>query len=129
VQMHGEIPRVIVLCRMLFTARPGSEFRRPRLGVSSFGRFGFPGQTEDWLLEPIALVDGVPFLIVNGYQVAGLQEPGPAYLHYCFAECDWSDYRFRPKSQADKAQALETIRKRSGTLSGWEMDFLTDQIK
>src|SRR6267142_7162901 len=28
--------RVIILCRMLFAARPGSEFRRPRIGAASF---------------------------------------------------------------------------------------------
>src|SRR5262245_58650010 len=49
--------KVIVLCRMLFTARPDGKFRRPEIG----GGMEIVAR-ETWPLEPIEIVDGVPFL-------------------------------------------------------------------
>ena len=58
----SEDKRIYYLCRMLFVNREGSEFRRP--GVGSAG-FIIRGTTySDWPLEPIELIDGVPFRIV-----------------------------------------------------------------
>src|SRR5690349_5463362 len=57
---RSSVNKGIVLCRMLFVPRGTSEFRRPRLGAPST-----PGGTQmtDWPLEPIEIVDGVPFLV------------------------------------------------------------------
>src|SRR5262245_10457955 len=56
--------QVIVLCRMLYTPKANGAFRRPLIGAAHF-----LGGTDykDWPLEPIELVDGVPFLITRGY--------------------------------------------------------------
>src|SRR5579862_9137932 len=56
--------RVIVLSRMLFERRPGSDLRRPMMGAAYFlGGTGY----SDWPNEPIEVVDGVPFLVTDGY--------------------------------------------------------------
>src|SRR5258707_376899 len=74
--------QVFVLCRMLFTKRGASEFRRPLIGGALF-----LGTTDyaDWSLEPIELVDGIPFLITQGYILAGVPEAAGSYLRYCMA--------------------------------------------
>jgi len=98
--------RVIILCRLLFTNRPGSDFRGPRLGWAVF-----PGGTDyiDWPLEPVALVDGVPFLIVQGYRLSGLAESGAGYLNYCETHCAWSDFKFTVKTGKQKQGALDNL--------------------
>lgn len=98
--------RVIVLCRMLFTRRPGGDFRRPMIGGA-----GFLGGTDyqDWPLEPIELVDGVPFLITRGYEMAGFPEPDEWYLRYCETNCDWSGFRYTIKSKSQKRDALRKL--------------------
>src|SRR5262245_47911083 len=58
----------IILCRMLFKAKEGKPFRRPAMGGATF----FGGTSyADWPLEPIELVDGVPFLISGSYRIGG----------------------------------------------------------
>src|SRR5436190_287734 len=53
--------KVFALCRMLFTNKPGAEFQSPALGAPVF----LAGSNyADWPLQPIVLVDGVPFYIV-----------------------------------------------------------------
>lgn len=85
---------IFPLCRMLFRARDGENFRAPRLGGP-----GFVGGTRGgWPLEPIALFEGVPILVVHGYGLGGLAEPATMYLDYCLQSCRWSDSRYVPKS-------------------------------
>ncbi|HEY7119398.1 MAG TPA: hypothetical protein VH475_22595 [Tepidisphaeraceae bacterium] len=96
---HGS--EVIPLCRMLFEAtdtnRP-QAFRRPMLGGASF----VVAHTDyaDWPLEPITLYQGVPILIVRGYNLAGVAEDPGSYVEYCLAECRWRDFRFAPTDLA-----------------------------
>jgi hypothetical protein len=121
--------RMIVLCRLLFQARPGSQFRRPGLGEPTF-----IGGTRyaDWPLEPIELVDGVPFLIVRGYTLAGEPESGLAYLEYCITSCDWSGVRLEPKRRAEKVAALAKLKaspKWKRPLTKDEDDFLSSQFR
>jgi hypothetical protein len=121
---------LIVLCRMLFTARPGDEFRGPGIGVLKL--FG-ETESSDWPLEPIELVRGVPFLIYDApYRtVAGFPEPGSWYLRYCIAECDWSGFRFALKSEGEKAEALRDLlacRKWRTPLADHEVERLSAQI-
>ena len=56
----NEREKTFVLCRMLFVAKPGGECRRPMLGGPMFVG---SGKVEDWPLEPIEIVDGVPFSV------------------------------------------------------------------
>jgi hypothetical protein len=71
----------------------------------------FPSGTtySDWPLEPIELVDGIPFLVSQGYILAGHAEHPLQYLSYCIQECDWSSFRFAPKSVGEKQRALQKL--------------------
>lgn len=122
-------PEMVALCRMLFAKRPDSEFRRARIGAA-----GFLGKTDydDWPLEPIEIVDGLPFWIVTGYALAGAAEPINIYLGYCIGNCDWNSYRFEAKSDAQKEAALEKLLaspKWKQKLTAWEKDFFSAQIR
>ncbi|MEQ1904781.1 MAG: M56 family metallopeptidase [Pirellulaceae bacterium] len=99
--------QTIALCKMLFEAKPGTEFRRPGLGKPHL--VGTMTEMKDWPLEPITLVGDVPLLIVEGYTLAGLREPSIDYLQYCLANCDWTKRSF---SEIEKglAAAEQVIR-------------------
>jgi hypothetical protein len=101
-QQHG----VIVLCRMLFRAAGAGQFRRPSLG----GPF-FLGTTDfkQWPLEPIEIVDGVPFFLVNCYFLAGWPESEESYLEYCLGSCDWSTEKYKIRTAQEKQKALEKL--------------------
>ena len=121
--------RVIILCRMLFTQRPGSDFRRPMIGGASF--FGGTDYA-DWPFEPIGLVDGVPFLITRGYILGGFPEPDEWYLRYCETNCDWSGFRYAIKSESQKRDALSkllALPKWKTPLDRYERQFFTEQIQ
>jgi hypothetical protein len=131
---RGADERLIVLCRMLFTARPGAEFRRPLLGGAVF--IGTVERKDanykNWPLEPIEIIDGIPFNITRSYVLHGVPEPPDSYLAYCVEQCDWTKFRFRAKSRADKAAALKKLmsqEKVKGKLDGREVEFLEAQLK
>lgn len=117
--------QVILLCRMLFQAKPDSDFRRPLLGQPMF-----IGGTRinDWPLEPIALVDNVPFLVTKGYILGGLPESAEKYLEYCLKECDWSTQNYGGCTPKKLAFALSKIADRI-TLDEAEIASLQRQIK
>jgi beta-lactamase regulating signal transducer with metallopeptidase domain len=92
--------QTIALCRMLFQAKPDSEFRRPGLGGPQF--VGTGTEIKDWPLEPIALIGEVPLLIVEGYDLAGKAEPAKDYLQFCLANYAWTKRDF---SEIEKAIA------------------------
>jgi len=98
--------RVIVLCRMLFVRRPGSVFRPPWIGTPIL--LGGTDPSE-WPLQPIELVDGVPFLISRMYMINGLPEPDELYLRYCKKNCDWSSFRYRIKTKKPEKEALKEL--------------------
>lgn len=75
---------------MLFQAKPGGEFRGPMIG----GAFFIGGTYRDWPLEPIAVFDHVPILVVTGYVLAGWPEPPGWYVDYCLKNCQWRDARY-----------------------------------
>jgi hypothetical protein len=121
--------RTICLCRMLFKAKPKSKFRRAAIG----GRF-FPASTtyNDWPLEPIEIVDGVPFNVSMGVILGGEAELPGDYLRYCVEKCDWSKVRFRPKTMAEKEKALGRLlssAKLKGKLREGDKEFFETQIK
>ena len=124
---HGD--KVIILCRMLFTAKSNAEFRRPFIGAAFF-----LGDTAyaDWPLEPIELVDGVPFLVVRGYALGGSPEHPKRYVEYCVGNCAWQTAEFKPRSAAEKQKTLEKLLaspKWKAGLTDEEKQFLTSQIK
>jgi hypothetical protein len=119
-----------VLCRMLFAKKTGVEFRRPKFLAAVF-----LGGTDyaDWPLEPIEVVDGVPFLIVHGYRsLSGPGESGAQYLAYCIANCDWAGFRYAPKTAAEKEKALDKLirsPKWKQPLDDDGRDFLSKQVR
>ena len=129
VERDPDAEQVFILCRMLFTRRETSEFRRPGIGGAVF----LAGTSyAEWPLEPIELVDGVPFLIIWGYKLGGEAETPEAYLRYCMANCDWSAFRFREQSRAEMRTALKKLlasSKWQRRLEAQEADRLTEQIE
>jgi hypothetical protein len=120
---------VVILCRMLFTSRPDSDFRRPGLGGPAFK--GGTNKT-DWPLEPIEILDGIPFLITQGYILGGKREPAKMYLQYCVDNCDWSTTRFETKTDSQLMDALHHLvsaPKWLAPLSEYDIQFFRDQLK
>jgi hypothetical protein len=121
--------RVIVVARMLFVPRPGTDLRRAMIGGAIF-----LGGTDysDWPQEPIEVVDGVPFLITKGYSLIGLPETSEAYLEYCETNGDWSAFRYSVKTTQQKRDALKKLfasDKWKATLNDTERKFLANQIE
>jgi hypothetical protein len=128
----------IILCRMLFTAKPEGTFRRPLLGGPGFitSREDIPGLSDPrlsqpWPLEPITLADGVPFAIVTGYALAGAAEKAGAYLAYCRKETQWSSLRYHPFPREGMESALQKLENQipSQFLTPWMKSFLHQQIE
>jgi hypothetical protein len=121
--------RTLSLCRMLFQAKPERTFRRAAVGGVSF-----PGRTkyEDWPLEPLEIVDGVPFFVARCYILGGEPELPTKYVRYCIEECDWSTLKFTPKSKEEKQKALAKMLlapRLKGKLDEDERETLEAQIK
>lgn len=123
---HDHANKALILCRMLFTAKPKGEFRRPRLGGPLFLD---GGEKLDWPLEPIELVDGVPFLVVWGYSLGGAPEPASKYLSYCLKECDWTAEKYKPKGKEAKEKALAKLLADKRWKDGVPKELLSDQLK
>ncbi|MFN0111595.1 MAG: hypothetical protein ACKVZH_22265 [Blastocatellia bacterium] len=119
---------LIALARMLFTKKT-SEFRRARIGAPGFfGKTSF----DDWPLDPIEIVDGVPFIVVNGYTLGGFPEPACWYIEYCIENCNWNNYKFTPKTNELKQAALDKLLvspKWKSSLSEYDKKFLSAQIQ
>lgn len=120
--------QIMVLARMLFESEPGKDFRRPLIGGAVF-----IGNTDydDWSLEPICLVDGVPFLIVRGYILGGLPESATSYLDYCRENARWKDEIYQIPSQQQLEDALNqliTSGNWDSPLNLQDVEFLTQQI-
>jgi hypothetical protein len=113
---------------MLFTRRT-VEFRRPYIGAASFfGGTSYP----DWPLEPIEVVDGIPFLITQGYMLGGKAEPAQSYLRWCMANCDWSTVQYKSMSAQEGLDALAKLigsSKWKRPLHPYEKEFLAAQVK
>ena len=108
---HEYDEQVIILCRMLFEPRPGVEFRRPLLGGPQL----YGGTTmKDWPLEPITVVDDVPFLTASSYMIAGGKpEEGTTYLNDCISTADWTSRKYRVVSHQEVTAAFEKLLKSS----------------
>ena len=115
---------------MLFVKKPGHDFERASLGGAHFA-----GDTSysDWPLDPIEIVDGVPFAVITtGYMIFGACGPIDDYVRACMTNCDWSDYRFTPKSEKQKQDALAKLiasPKWKRSLTQDEIDYFTAQIQ
>jgi hypothetical protein len=120
--------KVIVLCRMLFTAKKNGKFRAPAVGMPCCMGGSKP---DDFPLVPIEIVDGIPFVVVRGYDIEGFPEPSVDYLKYCLDNCDWSSTRFVVPSQDAKTKSLDKLlaSKTWKRLSEDDRRFLISQVK
>ena len=103
--------QIYVLCRMLFEADGPEEFRPPGIGNPSFadspqGNSATKAQNP-WPLDPIALHQGIPILVVLGYYSTGLPESPLSYLEYCQNSCKERPERFRPRSNDEILAVLQ----------------------
>ena len=98
--------KIVVLCRMVLTNRPGSDFRSAWIGRPIL----LDGTDHsDWPLEPIEVVNEIPFSICMGYAIFATPEPPELYVRYCMTNCDWSSIRFEPKTKKQKQEALAKL--------------------
>ncbi|MDR0902638.1 MAG: hypothetical protein LBM92_07715, partial [Opitutaceae bacterium] len=127
---------VIPLCRMLFVARPGGVFRAPMIG----GQLPWPGSDKsrdgrtDWPLLPIALSDGIPFLVTWGLLPGGTPETAAHYIDYCAAGCDWNPRRYSSLvNQKALEAACASLLLRAAAPGEWfdrnQIAFFTEQLK
>ena len=121
--------RAIILSRMLFKWRPGEQFTRPSIGGALF-----MGGTDysDWPLEPIELIDGVPFVISRGYVIGGKPENDDEYVRYCETHADWSDLQYAvPTKQQEQAALAKLVRSQKWKipLTDKERELLSRQIE
>lgn len=114
---------VIVLCRMLFTAKPEGTFRSPALGEPVV-----IGNRENVSLVPLEIVDGVPFLTVHKYSLSGVPESAETYLQYCVSDCSWGAMKYQSKTKAEKNAALDKLLWKH-PLGPRDIGFLTRQIE
>jgi len=125
----GDEGQIAILCRVLISKRAGSPFRPPRFG----GPICLGGTNpEDWPSLPLEMVDGVPFLIVHGYNIGGVPEPSLNYLNYCFQNCEWSATKLNPVTPEALEKALKKLLgsgKWKKPLTDYEKEFLSSQIK
>ena len=117
--------QMIVLCRMLFEAPEGRSIRRPHIGMPVF----LDGKIGDWPMEPIAMRNEVPFLIVRGYDIGGEPESSRVYLSFCIArQYQWTNKSFYVSSQSQLTHELNEL-KGSREWSEASIEFLTAQIR
>jgi len=91
--------KVVVLCRMLFVAKPKPrgellEFRAPKWDGAAASLCVFRIRDIGRQLDPIAIVNGIPFLTTPGYESRGRPESAKSYLKYCIAQCDWNTQKY-----------------------------------
>ena len=116
--------QLFILCRMLFENKDG--FRRPGLGGPVFV---YTSVMEDWPLEPITLVENVPFLIVDGYVLGGLPESSKSYLQYCYDKCQWSERDYSQSDQDTLNAALgKLLADKKDQLGEYSTEFLSMQV-
>jgi len=128
-KMIVDINGVAPLCRMVFTKRQGADFRRPRYGNTRFTC----ATSDDWSLEPIEIVDGVPFHLTFVRTINGYPPEHPLdYVSYCIENCDWNSFRFEMKSDAQKQEALSKfldLPKIKGGITDWCKKIYSEQIR
>ena len=121
--------QVVILCRMLFEVKKGTEFRRPRIGGAAFlGRTDYP----DWPLEPIDIYENVPILVTHGYRLGGVPEASARYLDFCVENCNWRQARYSVLSHEELKGIVAkwlTTRKWPVPLQPRDQAFFTDQAE
>ena len=137
--------KIAVLCRMLFVRREGAAFDRPALGAPEFlgdppgaaktlNNAGNAPCFQTWPLEPIELVDDIPFLVVRSYPVEAAVDPrySESYVDYCLTNCAWTPVRYGEKTPEQKSAGLTKLLaslKWRQALKPSERDWLAAQLQ
>jgi hypothetical protein len=103
--LESDDQRLFLIERLLFQPA-GDETALPPIliGVPDVS----PGQdTESWPIFPLALVDEIPFLVVGGYNLAGLPQSPLEYLEVCLDRCKQREVALAP--QASPIDAVEKL--------------------
>ncbi len=142
---------IVILCSMLFVGRDGAaiptatkvgHFQGDSPGNFSSWRGIGTSNGPDWPDWPVALVDGIPFLIAADYNPflfewggAWSAEPGPqlaaVYLEFCLTQAQWTTHRYEPADSASRQRALGTLLKSPNwtrRLVDGEIKYLSYQI-
>lgn len=120
--------QIIILTKMLFQAKEDSVLRRPMIGAA-----GFAGNTdyEDWPLEPIEIINDIPFLITSGYSLGGRPESSIMYLEYCIKNGEWTKNNYSVKNIKELKYGLKllfTSKKWNTELTSYNIAFFEKQI-
>ena len=98
--------QIYILCRMLYTKPIASDFKSPPLGLPScIGGTNY----KNWPLNPIEIVDGVPFLIATGFSLYGAGGTPLDYISYCMTNCEWNTFLYKSKSDEELKTALNKM--------------------
>lgn len=84
------------------------------------------------LLDPIALIDGIPLLVCSGYMGSGPRpETAAEYLDYCIGNGVWGKIPFRKATKEEMEAAIRKYQKDYALrpLDKMEIDRLNDQMK
>jgi hypothetical protein len=95
--------RIAILCTLLYRTESPKPLRPPMFGGPDMPYWSM--KHVDWPCFPLAISDGVPFLLVSGYDLGGVPESGSAYLKYCKKNGTFRTkaYKIPPRQKAEKA--------------------------
>lgn len=125
---------LIILCRMLFTPKYGEKLRDPGVGMTTLVIGMIPinrlDQSKDFL-DPVFLVNNIPFYISISTIFSGIPEPVSDYVHYCDTNGDWGKRKFKIATKHEMQVALKKfLNDNQGiSFSSSDLKFLRDQMK
>ncbi len=102
------------LCLLIYDPKPGSFLRVPAFGGPQFPPIenytrdkGM--ESRDWPRFPLVVVQNVPFLLVRGYILFGVAEPGSEFLKDYQAHGVFRTTAYPIPTRADAAAALTDL--------------------
>jgi hypothetical protein len=99
--------RIGWLCRLVFEPAPEKQLRAP-----FFGGLELPYHTmplKEWPQFPLAVSDGVIFVLAEGYTLAGEPEDPWHYIEYCKENGHFREQQFNVPKRADAQHALKSL--------------------
>ncbi len=79
--------RIFLILRLLFVPKDATTSKMPHMIIGSPGPPFDKSFLYEWPLFPLVLVNGIPFLMIEGYMLAGVAESPLVHLEYCNKEC------------------------------------------
>jgi len=98
------------LCLLVYDPKPDSGLPTPLFGAPDFPDIDHIVLNRiDWPRFPLALNQGVPFLLVSGYDIAGFPEPGSWFIKRCRANGIFHTNIYPIPSHAEAKKALNDL--------------------